>query len=116
MAHWQTAEQISRNLVVGATRLLAYAARGNLPCRMVKGAEALFDAEVASLYFRQRGSAMASAAHAEGHLGVLGVVKLGERSSAPAARRPSARELRAREIRRAAHGDMALPRRTGTLG
>jgi len=93
---WLSAAELSRMLVVGPERLLAYASRGDLPCKWNQQGKPLFDADYAATLFRGRGVALeATSPH---FLGVLGSTRLGRAMpEAPASLAESAtpRELRA---------------------
>lgn len=78
-ANWLTAEEIGERYVVGAGRLEAYAARGNLACRRPVGGPVLFDEAGVARFFRSRRAGIVVMRPHEGeHLGVLGVAKLGD--------------------------------------
>jgi hypothetical protein len=96
MPNWMTAAQIAERYAVGEDRLVAYSRRGNLPfCRTDEGTT-LFDERTVARFFRPRGPALVAAQAVRGpHLGLLGVVRLGDKPPqnlrAPA---PNVRALR----------------------
>ncbi len=78
MANWMTAEAISERYLVGETRLLEYAWRGNLPFRRQEGGDTLFDESVCARIFRPRVAGAITWKEPSGpHLGVLGVTAMG---------------------------------------
>ena len=87
MSNWMTAEAIGERYRVGLERLLAYAARGNLPIRRVLGEPPLFDESVVARIFRPRGAMVVSYREPSGpHLGILGVQVMGARPGESSAR------------------------------
>jgi hypothetical protein len=80
MPTWMTAAQIAERYAVGEDRLVAYGRRGNLPfCRTAEGTT-LFDERTVARFFRPRGPALVAARASRGpHLGLLGVVRLGDK-------------------------------------
>ncbi len=109
MANWMTVAEISARYVVGEQKLLAFAARGNMP--MLRGEDGIirFDEHHARMLFRPRDPAAAiPVADTSGkpNLGVLGAARLGERAAArPAApsmvvpASPSVRQAHRRSLR-----------------
>lgn len=74
MSDWWSAKRISEQYVVGENRLMAFAARGNLPSVKDSDGRWLFDVEVVRSLFRCRDAAMAP----ELRPGSLGAAVLGE--------------------------------------
>jgi hypothetical protein len=121
MANWMTAVEISARYIVGEQKLLAFAARGNMP--MLRGEDGIirFDAHHAAMLFRPRdpAAALPIAVDTSGkpNLGILGVTRLGEArlgearlgeqaAPKPAPASPSMRQAH-RRARRAAERELA---------
>lgn len=99
MAGWKNANEIEALYLVSAERLLAFAARGNLPLCRADGGEVLFDESAVARLFRARsgGMTVSTQAAARPGFGVLGATRLGQ--PAQSGPRSSARDLRARALR-----------------
>jgi hypothetical protein len=107
MPTWMTAAQIAERYVVGEDRLIAYSHRGNLPFRRSDEGATLFDERAVARFFRPRGHGLVAARPARGpHLGLLGVVKLGDKPTQNAAPStpyaPNVRSLRPSSLERTA--------------
>jgi hypothetical protein len=111
MENWMTAAAIARSYMVGEERLLAYGMRGNLAFQRTAGGEILFDERAVSRIFRPRGAAVRSFPTPQGpSMGVLGLVRLGDKTSQQATRPElDARETRRRQLRSSSSGAEVRP-------
>jgi hypothetical protein len=99
MPTWMTAAQLAERYAVGEDRLIAYSRRGNLPFRQASGGALVFDEAFVARFFRPRGPLLVVAQATRGpSLGLLGVVRLGDKpmQNAPS---PFAAEAKLRPLR-----------------
>ena len=79
MANWKTAAHLTARYAVSESRLSDYSSRGNLPLERQPDGSVLYDEDEVANLFPPRAGAFAAPAPKGPHLGLLGVMRMGDR-------------------------------------